>query len=134
MPVVDHGENSTLCPDELATRPPPPRFPPRFKLTCPPLVPDGEISQDHSGEELERNIGGAADEALRTPSRVASPPLWPRDIGSGFAFRGKVEAASTLLGAADGHVFSGEKKKTRKLLFATGIATFSIMACLALTG
>ncbi|HZA91987.1 MAG TPA: SH3 domain-containing protein [Gemmatimonadales bacterium] len=136
MPVVDHGENSTLCPDELATRLLPPRFPPRFKLTCPPLVPDGEISKDHSGEELERNIGGAADEALRTPSRVASPPLWPRDIGCGFAFRGEVEAASTLLGAdyPHCHVFSGEKKKTRKLLLATGIAAFSIMAGLALTG
>src|SRR5918995_6715848 len=124
MPVVDHGENSTLCPDEFATGLLPPRFPPRFKLTCPPLVPDGEISEDQSGEELERNIGGAADEALRTPSRVASPPLGRRDIGSGFAFQGEVEAASTLLGAdyPHCHVFSGEKKKTRKLLLATGIA------------
>src|SRR4051812_31515259 len=128
MPFVDHGETSTHCRDDFV-------FPPRFKLRCPPLVSGGEISREALREKLERGLGSAAGEAVRSSCGIASPPLAPGDP-SDFAFRGKVEAASKLLRAdhPPNHLFYGKSKRNSKAALVISIAGFSIVAGLALSG
>jgi Bacterial SH3 domain len=139
MRLADYGENSTSCEDELPARAFPLRFPPRFKLTCPPLAPSEEPLSPFR-PKFETTVQKHTEGAVR-PQQFANPPPAPGEGPSGPAFRGNVEVASKLLSGSppqkprlSTNNLSGEAKTNRKLRAGKALAGFLIVAGLGLSG